>query len=138
MLEYGESNNIILLCLPSHTTQALQPLDRSFFKPLKVYYKQEADTFMMTSKDKNINRNVIGKLFGAAWKKAATLINASSGFSATGIYPCNKHVVPDYFFQISDNNENLASVMTASLSQTDQPQTEEQQKQFYSEENFFF
>lgn len=32
MLEFAEENNIILLCLPSHTTHWLQPLDRSFFK----------------------------------------------------------------------------------------------------------
>lgn len=106
MLEYAEDNGIILLCLPSHTTQALQPLDRSFFKPLKTYYKKEAEMFMFSSKDKNINRNMIGKLIGPAWNKAATISNATSGFKATGIYPFNQTVIPDYFFQIADHSKN--------------------------------
>jgi hypothetical protein len=31
LLELADSHDLIILCLPSHTTQALQPLDRSFF-----------------------------------------------------------------------------------------------------------
>ncbi|XP_031329206.1 uncharacterized protein LOC116160204 [Photinus pyralis] len=84
-LEYAETNNIILLCLPSHTTQAVQPLDRSLFNPLKSAYKLEADSYMFQSQDKTINRNVIGKPIGAAWNKAATISNATSGFTACGI-----------------------------------------------------
>jgi hypothetical protein len=35
LLKLTEENQVILLCLPSHTTHALQPLDKSFFRPLK-------------------------------------------------------------------------------------------------------
>jgi hypothetical protein len=42
LLELAESHDITILCLPSHITQSLQPLDWSFFKPLKTYYNQEA------------------------------------------------------------------------------------------------
>ena len=35
MLKFAEMNDIILLSLPSHTTQAPQPLDRAFYKPFK-------------------------------------------------------------------------------------------------------
>lgn len=37
MLEFAEAPDIILFCLPPHTTH-LQPLDRAFFKSLKGYY----------------------------------------------------------------------------------------------------
>ncbi|KAJ8939864.1 hypothetical protein NQ318_017142 [Aromia moschata] len=33
MLQVADDNDIIILCLPSHCTQALQALDRSFFRP---------------------------------------------------------------------------------------------------------
>lgn len=103
MLEYTEEKEIVLLCLSSHSTQALQPLDMSFFKPLKDYFKQVADTFMFSNKDKIINKDVAGKLIGTAWKKVATISNSTSGFLATGIYPYNRDTIPDYFYQISDS-----------------------------------
>lgn len=34
-LEYAKENGIIILCLPPHCTNRLQPLDVSFFAPLK-------------------------------------------------------------------------------------------------------
>ncbi|KAJ8932540.1 hypothetical protein NQ314_014590 [Rhamnusium bicolor] len=37
LLDYAVANDVILFCLPSHSTHWLQPLDRSFFKPLKTY-----------------------------------------------------------------------------------------------------
>lgn len=40
LLEVAKENDVILLCLPSHTIHALQPLDRAFFRPLKVYFTQ--------------------------------------------------------------------------------------------------
>ncbi|XP_072401145.1 uncharacterized protein [Diabrotica undecimpunctata] len=42
ILEIALENDVHFLCLPSHTTHYLQPLDRSFFKPLKVYYRSAA------------------------------------------------------------------------------------------------
>lgn len=100
----AEDTGVVLLCLPSHTTQALQPLDRTFFKPFKTYYKQEAQDWIFSNKDRTLNRDVVGKLIGNAWKRAATVQNAISGFDATGIYPFNRNKIPDYFFEIHDNS----------------------------------
>jgi hypothetical protein len=41
MLDYARSNDIVLFCFPPHTTKYLQPLDRTFFEPLKEYYNRE-------------------------------------------------------------------------------------------------
>ncbi|KAJ8938481.1 hypothetical protein NQ318_007117 [Aromia moschata] len=109
MLEFAELDNIIILCLPSHTTQALQPLDKSFFKPLKDYFKQEADTHMFLAQSKTITRMHIGELIGNAWQKAATVGNGCAGFRATGIYPLDPQIIPDHFFQISDTAEANAA-----------------------------
>ncbi|VVC96740.1 unnamed protein product [Leptidea sinapis] len=46
--ELAQENDIILFCLLSHTTQALQPLDRSFFKPFKTYFASETKNWMLT------------------------------------------------------------------------------------------
>lgn len=38
-IEYAIQNKIILLCLPSHSTHVLQPLDVGIFAPLTTHYK---------------------------------------------------------------------------------------------------
>ncbi|XP_049884506.1 uncharacterized protein LOC126379735 [Pectinophora gossypiella] len=102
MLETAEENGIILFCLPSHSTQALQPLDRSFFKPFKTFFAAETKNWMLTNKEKKINRLIAGKLIGNAWIRATTPSNAISGFRACGIYPYNPAAIPENFFAISD------------------------------------
>lgn len=38
---FAKKNGIILMCFPAHCTHRMQPLDVSFFGPLKTYYNQE-------------------------------------------------------------------------------------------------
>ena len=64
LLDLEDDNDVIILCLPSHTTQALQPLDRCFFKPLKTYYIQKANAWMLRNKDRPIIRLQVGSLIG--------------------------------------------------------------------------
>ena len=42
----AEHGIIILFCLPPHCTYVAQPLDVSFFHPLKVYWSEACHTFM--------------------------------------------------------------------------------------------
>nr|CAI5838031.1 unnamed protein product [Callosobruchus analis] len=69
VLEYAEMNDVILLCLPSHTTQFLQPLDRAFFKALKSHYNAACNSFLRTNPTRS-----------------------------TGIFPFNPDSIPDYAF----------------------------------------
>lgn len=48
-LKYCRENQIEMLCLPPHTTHALQPLDRTIFKPLKCYYHQKRPHNLFTT-----------------------------------------------------------------------------------------
>lgn len=102
ILETAEENDVILLCLPSHCTHALQPLDRSCFGPLKCFYNQEAQKWMVNHPNRNLSRYQAGEVIGKAWVRAAVPSNAISGFRATGIYPLDQNAIPDHFFAISD------------------------------------
>ncbi|XP_063230419.1 uncharacterized protein LOC134535276 [Bacillus rossius redtenbacheri] len=102
LLELADENNVVLLCLPSHTTHALQPLDRSFFGPLKKYYNRETQAAMKSKGKEGLTKSRVGHLLGTAWKKAASVENIVSGFKACGIYPFNPNAIPDYMFSISD------------------------------------
>ncbi|XP_050293801.1 tigger transposable element-derived protein 2-like [Anthonomus grandis grandis] len=46
LLDFAVANDVILFCLPSHTTHWLQPPDRVFFKPLKAYWAQTCQNWV--------------------------------------------------------------------------------------------
>nr|CAI5827756.1 unnamed protein product [Callosobruchus analis] len=111
MLELAEEYNIVLLCLPSHTTHYLQLLDRAFFKALKSYYYNACNSYIKMNPNRKISRLVFGRLLTKAWVQAATTENAISGFRSTGIVPFNPDVILEYAFLMSapdqqqDHNE---------------------------------
>lgn len=105
MLEFAVNNDIIMLCLPSHTTHYLQPLDRTFFKSLKSNYNLACSNFMKNNPSMRITRLQFGQLLGFAWSKSATVENALSGFNSTGIIPLNRFVIPEYAYMTGPNME---------------------------------
>lgn len=109
LLELAKKEDVILLCLPSHTTHALQPLDRAFFKPLKSYFAQEAKSWMINYKNKKLTRYDVSKLIGKAWGKAASISNGVSALRSTGIFPYDPSTIPEHYFSLSDalHEQNL-------------------------------
>lgn len=110
LLEYAEQNNVTLLCLPSHTTQFLQPLDRAFFKAFKSYYYAACNNFIRANPTRSIKRLQFGKLISEAWSKSTTVDNAVSAFRSTGIFPLNPDIIPEYAYlsEIPDNKSGTS------------------------------
>lgn len=106
MLEYAIEHQIILLCLPPHTTQFLQPLDRSFFKPFKSFYYEACNKFIKTNPTRKLSRLKFGMLLSQAWVKSANPSNGISAFSSTGIFPLNPDIIPDYGYIKSNITSN--------------------------------
>lgn len=109
MLEYAEENKITLLCLPSHTTQFLQPLDRAFFKSLKSNYQHACNTYIKNNPDRKITRLQFGMLLSCAWNKSATVSNAVSAFKSTGITPLDPSIIPDYAYLSLEDNDSTSN-----------------------------
>lgn len=103
LLDLAESEEVTLLCLPPHTTHALQPLDKAFFGPLKAYFKTASNTWVEQHVGRRLTRYQVGPLICEAWEKSASVGNGTSGFKSTGIYPLDKNILPDYLFSVSDN-----------------------------------
>ena len=72
---FAKENGIIMLSLPPHTTHRLQPLDRTFYKPLMVYYNQACDMWIRTER-RNVTVFQISRLFGNSYARAATMTTA--------------------------------------------------------------
>ncbi|KAF2886977.1 hypothetical protein ILUMI_19196 [Ignelater luminosus] len=102
--ELAWDNDVVLLCLSSHTTHYLQPLDRAVFKSLK-------------SSGKKFTRLQFGQTLSESCGKACTLSNAVSRFKAAEIYPLNPAAIADHSFAVSDAiQENLQTSLISSCS----------------------
>jgi hypothetical protein len=95
VLDVAENLGIQLFCLPAHCSHELQPLDKSFFKPLKSYWNETVDSYRRQHPRRPLGKIQFPKLFTQAWMRAATPSSAVSGFRSAGIYPFNPNVIPE-------------------------------------------
>ena len=82
---------IIIICLPPHTSHALQPLDVGVFKPLKDHWKKILLQFYRQSKMKSVDKAIFPKLLAQLWLHLSPY-NSRSGFKATGLWPLDQSI----------------------------------------------
>lgn len=87
------SKGIIMVTIPPHTSHRTQPLDVTFFGPLKTAFSREIELLMKTSQAKRVSEYDVAALINRAYMKTATMEKGQKGFKVTGIYPYN----PDTF-----------------------------------------
>ena len=89
----ARENSIHLLCLPSHSSHLLQPLDVGVFSAVKAQWKKIVDEYfrrntsgIQTSGYKNIEKTVFAELFSKLKNsnKAFQRRHIVAGFEATG------------------------------------------------------
>lgn len=105
LINMARENNVVLLCFPPHCTHRMQPLDVAFMAPLSTYYGEEARKWQRDHPGRCITIHQVGKLFGVAFMKAASVQTAVNGFRKTGIYPLNPGVFEDWMFAPSETTE---------------------------------
>ena len=88
-LRRAAEEDIIMFCLPPHTSHKTQPLDKGCFGPLKVIWREECHTYLKKNSGKVITRFQFSEIFGKAWKRGMTTRNIVAGFETTGFYPFN-------------------------------------------------
>lgn len=98
LIDKARENGVIIVSFPPHCTHRLQPLDVSIMGPLSTYYSQEVMTWLRNNPGRTATMFQLGNLFGSAYAKAATLQNAMSGFSKTGICPLNAYIFSEHDF----------------------------------------
>jgi len=92
LIEKAEENDILLYCLPPHSSHLLQPLDVSVFGPLKVGWKRVASTFTHFS-GRPLNNFNFARLYKVAWNTSITASVIAGGFKRSGIYPFDRKAV---------------------------------------------
>ncbi|KAF8594770.1 hypothetical protein BDV93DRAFT_549088 [Ceratobasidium sp. AG-I] len=86
-LKYAIEAQIMVIGLPSHTTDFLQPLDRVLFRPLQRAYSKEVGRRMQNNQA--VTKDLFGTVFHHAREETYTYKNIKSAFDATGISPLN-------------------------------------------------
>ena len=130
VIDFARENGIELLSLPPHTSHKLQPLDRTFFKPLKVAFNTACTAWMRQHPTRRITVDKLGGLFNKAYLKAATMDSAVSGFRCTGIVPFEPSILPDSEYLLDPRQTDFTvepsistPILNASSTSTTEPGT---------------
>jgi hypothetical protein len=90
----ADALNIHLLCFPPRTAHFLQPLNRSFFKPLKYAYNHDFYTRVRYYSGADTKKLVLANC--CEKRGCAVTVNiGNNGFREFGIFPVNKHAIPE-------------------------------------------
>ncbi|XP_046745658.1 MFS-type transporter clz9-like [Diprion similis] len=92
-------NGIVLLSLPPHTSHRMQPLDLTYFGPLKTAYNRECDLYMASNVGQRITQYEVVELFTKAFNRISNIEKAASGFRSAGIWPLDTTKFDEQFLE---------------------------------------
>ena len=72
LIELARANDVCILCLPSHTTHLLQPLDVGVFKSFKTHFSKACVSYHSKHPGRVITNDMIASLVSTAYPNAFT------------------------------------------------------------------
>lgn len=97
-VQYAKDNGVVILTIPPHTSNKLQPLDVSIYGPFKNYFGRQVQSWMIANPGKTLTIYDLPKLACDSWTSACTPANVKNGFLKTGILPFNPDTFQDADF----------------------------------------
>lgn len=98
LITKARNENISILKLPAHTTDAIQPLDKCCFRPLKAQWDKRLVEIQRMTGATRISKASFTELVDELWQTSLTPENIKSGFKSTGIYPLDRTKYPEKRF----------------------------------------
>ena len=108
LIEFAKEHDIIIFCLPPHTTHESQPSDASVFKSLKQNWQELCDHYMKDNPGKVVTKYSFSGLLRQAWEKTMTPSTIMAGFRRGGVYPLNPDAI-DCSISVSNPEATLES-----------------------------
>jgi DDE superfamily endonuclease len=106
-IKFAADHRIIIICLPSHTTHALQPCDVGIFGPLARAWKSQ-----VTEASQNnipITKANLLLYYHKARSIALKSTTIQSAFRKTGIYPFDRNAIPLSAYEPAKNTTTKAA-----------------------------
>ncbi|XP_047134205.1 uncharacterized protein LOC105850413 isoform X1 [Hydra vulgaris] len=99
-IQKAKDNGVKLITLHPHTSNHMQPLDKTVFGPFKTYFNTAANELLMSPGRgvKPLTIYDIAGLVRKAFPLAFTPNNICKGFSSTGFHPLNENIYIDADF----------------------------------------
>ena len=95
-IKLAAEETVIIFCLPPHMTHVVQPLDVSFFGPLKKYWSKVCHMYMAENPGKVVTKFQFSSLFSKAWYLTIRPDIIMSGFRKVGVCPFDFSAVKPY------------------------------------------
>ncbi|KAJ8883273.1 hypothetical protein PR048_015116 [Dryococelus australis] len=106
-----------MVSIPPHSSHRLQPLDVTFFGPLKKAYHKECDISMKVNAQRIFRPDDFADLFNRAYSHVAKIAKGVLGFKDTGIMPLGTDIFTNEDLAFEIETGNLTTVPQASSSQ---------------------
>ena len=119
LIQTAAEKDVIIFCLPPHTTADSQPLDTSVFSPLKSYWSPACRNYMFANPGRFVTKFQFSSLFRQAWSKGMSVDNICAGFRKTGIFLFNPEAILKKFMESNSSaNESEMEPTSGSSSFT--------------------
>ena len=93
-IEMMYSRDIKVMAFEPHTSHWNQPLDKNPFSGFKKEYNQALHKFNRKVGGRSIRKDEFFSIFNIAWERGITKKNIIAGYKRTGIWPCDRDVIP--------------------------------------------
>jgi hypothetical protein len=90
---YCRYNGMILVSIPLHTSHRLQPLDLTFYGPLKAAFNRNCDLYLMRCAHEKITHYELAELFSKAYLKAALIKRGIHWYQSCRCFPSKSRKV---------------------------------------------
>ena len=112
-LTLAKSKNIEILCLPPHTTHALQPCDVGVFSPLASRWAAEVEKAFDSGE--GVSRQTFLKVYHRARDQAMTPQIIQAAWRKAGIHPLNYNEIPASAYLPATNTSIKSTLSNLSL-----------------------
>ena len=93
VVQFCADNNILLFCLPPHSSHTVQPADRGFFGSFKSNFAKEVASFSVQYPGVSITKRAFPSIFTKAFEKTCHPDVVKGSFRVSGIWPiCRENV----------------------------------------------
>lgn len=104
---YAVNHDIVVLCLPPHTTHIFQPLDVGIYGPLALAWSKEVQR--VKNRGYKITKNNFLSYYSQARDPVFTPDLIASAFERCGIWPINRDVITECDTAPADNTTSQSS-----------------------------